>query len=96
MTAVNVASSLAAILLLTAGSARACDRVDYAEAKDWSTPKLERAYCDAVQEAFDRLKDKLDGVADFSRQDQRQCAEQKALYKRLLEARDKEPNCRKQ
>jgi hypothetical protein len=75
--------------------AMACDRVEYTEAKAWSTPKLTRAYCDALTESFKRLEADLNRVMVYDRRDMERCSQQIALYKRLLEDRGKlPPSCK--
>ena len=72
-----------------------CDKVEYAEAKTWSTAKLQKAYCDDLTENFQNLKANLEGVAGYDRQAAELCRQQTALYKRLLEARGKDQlSCR--
>ena len=85
--------SLSAILLLSAaltGSAAACDRVEYAEAKGWSTAKLQRAYCADSDENLARTIAQIEGKMGYARNDRELCTQQTALYERLLEARGKD------
>ena len=90
MAYVSVAAAIVAVT-----PAIACDKVDYAEAKAWSTAKLQRAYRDTVQEQYDSLRLELDKVAPQDRQDAATCRDQLALYRRLLEARDEDQfSCR--
>src|SRR5690242_20007465 len=83
-------ATVAFIAAALAAPASACDRVEYAEAKTWSTPKLVRSYCESIAENYEGLVNELNHVAPQDRRASRVCTEQAALYKRLLEARGKE------
>lgn len=77
-------------ILIISGSAMACDKVEYAEAKTWSTDKLQKAYCADVKENLDRVVAKIERRMDYDSVDMQRCLDQTALYKRLLEARGKD------
>jgi hypothetical protein len=77
-------------VLFLPGTAIACDKVDYAEAKTWSTAKLQEAYCDTVTENYERLELQLNRVMADDPRRAAVCTDQQALYKRLLEARGKD------
>lgn len=72
------------------GNAVGCDRVEYAEARTWSTPRLEQAYCDTLKEQVGGLMMELNKVAPQDQREAALCRDQAALYKRLLEERGKD------
>lgn len=84
-----------ALAFIVATPALSCDKVDYAEAKTWSTAKLQKAYCADVEEDLNRLEAQLNRTMGYSRRDADICRQQTALYKRLLESRGKDQiSCR--
>lgn len=82
-------TNLTLALALLALPALACDKVEYAEAKTWSTAKLQQAYCADLQENGNRLLMNLNGTAGYDSRAAEVCAQQMALYKRLLESHGK-------
>ena len=87
-----------ALLLLLVGwtTANACELVEYAEAKDWPTARLEKMYCSDFHESLDRAIAGIENGGVYDRVALRRCDDQAALYKRLLEARGRDlPSCKK-
>lgn len=82
--------AIVTLCLFAAAQASACDRVEYAEAKTWSTEKLQRAYCADLTESLNRVIAQIERKMSYAKSDLDLCSQQQALYKRLIESRGKE------
>lgn len=92
---------IAVTLLAIPGIAHAalCARIEYVEARDWSAPQIERAYCDASKAAAFGLTEarRLAVVehdpqtAQITLNQANVCAEQQALFGRIIENVHKRP-----
>jgi transcriptional regulator with XRE-family HTH domain len=83
----RAAAALTLATILAMDNAIGCDRVEYAEANTWDTPKLVKAYCADLKENTDRLMERLQAGVPAGGREFERCYEQTALYKRLLESR---------
>lgn len=90
-------------LLPVAASAALCDRIEYAEVKDWPWAKVEDQYCDAMRlnanrmDLWQGLRDR--GVLSKAKSDEimadsSSCLQQAALMRRVLvNLHQREPVC---
>lgn len=96
-------SALLLALFPVTVSAALCDRIEYAEVKDWPADKIEEQYCHAMQfhrnrmDLWDGLRAR--GVLSTSNgreimADSQSCLEQAALMRRaLLNLHHRQPVC---
>ena len=87
-----------ALAALVSVQSLACDKVDYAEAKDWPVETLEAAFCADFHESVQTTTQAADlhdpGLLRYSNR----CAEQAMMYHRILKnlhGRAGAPDCSK-
>lgn len=88
------ALALAALLFSQSVAAAACSKVEYADARDWSVADLERQFCEDRRQMYVATFAAGKGsVRDmrYLHAEANQCAEQMALYERVLKNVHKRP-----
>lgn len=91
---------LGLVLLLASGVAQAalCAKVEYVDARDWPIKDVEQAYCDVGKSMSRSVSDALEAQKAGSSRDANailamgsQCAEQQAMFGRVIQNVHKRP-----